>query len=101
MSNADRLIELFNGAQDLLAGTVRDAYLAEECGDDAELMAQVISLVEAHESAGGFLQTGLERSPEIQAQLARLTPEVVGQEIGPYKLREQIGEGGFGTVWVA
>src|SRR5437016_14330668 len=28
-------------------------------------------------------------------------PEQAGEMIGPYKLREQIGEGGFGTVWVA
>ncbi|MES2925152.1 MAG: protein kinase [Verrucomicrobiota bacterium] len=101
MANADRLIELFNGAQHLPAGMVRDAYLAEKCGDDVELKAQVISLVEAHESADGFLQAGPEFSPEIEAQLARLTPEKAGQQIGPYKLREQIGVGGFGTVWVA
>ncbi len=101
MANADRLIELFNGAQHLPAGAVRDAYLAKECGDDAELKAQVCSLVDAHESAGGFLQAGPELSPEIEAKLARFTPEEAGQQIGPYKLREQIGEGGFGTVWVA
>jgi WD40 repeat protein/serine/threonine protein kinase len=28
-------------------------------------------------------------------------PEKAGERIGPYKLREQIGEGGFGSVWVA
>ena len=68
MANAERLIELFNGAQDLPAGTVRDGYLAEECGDDAELMAQVISLVNSHESADGFLQTGLGRCAPSQAR---------------------------------
>src|SRR6188472_1754471 len=39
--------------------------------------------------------------PEIEAELARLKPEEAGEWIGPYKLMEQIGEGGFGTVWVA
>src|SRR6185295_3132923 len=37
----------------------------------------------------------------IERELARLKPEEAGDTIGPYKLREQFGEGGFGTVWVA
>jgi serine/threonine protein kinase/Leucine-rich repeat (LRR) protein/Flp pilus assembly protein TadD len=40
-------------------------------------------------------------TPEIEAELARLKPEELGEWIGPYKLIEQIGQGGFGTVWVA
>jgi serine/threonine protein kinase/WD40 repeat protein len=44
---------------------------------------------------------GSSLTPEIEAELARLKPEEAGEVIGPYKLLEQIGEGGFGTVWVA
>ena len=40
-------------------------------------------------------------SPEIEEELARLKPEEAGEHIGTYKLIEQIGEGGFGTVWMA
>src|SRR5205085_9521915 len=40
-------------------------------------------------------------SPEVEAEFARLKPEEAGERIGHYKLREQIGQGGFGTVWVA
>jgi len=29
------------------------------------------------------------------------SPEGAGTVIGPYKLLEQIGEGGVGTVWMA
>src|SRR4029453_6338694 len=37
----------------------------------------------------------------IEMELARLKPEEAGEWIGPYKLMEHIGEGGFGAVWVA
>ena len=37
----------------------------------------------------------------MEAEFARLKPEEAGERIGQYKLLQQIGEGGFGTVWVA
>src|SRR4029434_6571639 len=101
MAGADRLIEIFNEAKTRTPGPERDEVLAEACGDDAELKGQVLSLLQAHESAGEFLKAAPALSPEIEAELARLKPEEVGERIGPYKLREQIGEGGFGVVWVA
>src|SRR5678816_1497738 len=101
MAGADRLIEVFNEAKARPVGAERDGFLALACRDDAELKGQVLSLLGAHEGAGEFLGAGPALSPEIEAELARLKPEGVGERIGPYKLREQIGEGGFGVVWVA
>jgi serine/threonine protein kinase len=101
MASTDRLIEVFNEAKVRPAGPERDGFLAEACGDDSELQEQLLSLLRAHENAGGFLKAGPALSPEIEAELARLKPEESGERIGPYKLREQIGEGGFGVVWVA
>src|SRR4030095_1032557 len=100
MPSADRLIDIFNEAK-ALPDANREAFVAAACGPDAELKAQVLSLLQAHQSAGEFLQSQPALSPEIEAELARLKPEEVGERIGPYKLREQIGEGGFGVVWVA
>src|SRR5205814_2342169 len=91
----------FNEAKVRPAGAEREQFLALACRDDAELKMQVLSLLQAHEGAGEFLKAGPALSPEIEAELARLKPEEVGERIGPYKLREQIGEGGFGVVWVA
>ena len=79
----------------------RDAFIAEACSDDTVLLADVRELLVAHEGAGGFMQDDAPLSPEVEAEMARLKPEEAGEMIGPYKLREQIGEGGFGTVWVA
>src|SRR3954469_21504222 len=90
----------FNSALDRPPGE-REAFIAEACGEEAEMAAEVRALLAAHEAADGFMKTDALLSPEIEEQLARLKPEEAGEMIGPYKLREQIGEGGFGTVWVA
>jgi hypothetical protein len=97
MARADQLIEVFNEAQALHPGAERDKFLEKACKDQPELMEQVLSLLQAHEAAGEFLASG----PALSPEMARLKPEEVGDSIGPYKLRERIGKGGFGTVWVA
>ena len=44
-----------------------------------------------------------ERAPNefTQTVIGELLPERVGSVIGPYKLLQQIGEGGFGVVYMA
>src|SRR5687768_206506 len=96
----DRAEEVFNSALELPPGE-RDAFLAEACGDDADLQRHVRELLAAHEAAGHFMPETVLFSPETAAELARLKPEEAGERIGPYKLLQQIGEGGFGVVWMA
>jgi WD40 repeat protein/serine/threonine protein kinase len=80
----------------------REAFLAQACAGDTVLMGEVRALIAAHDAAGGgFMQENSPVSTGIERELARLKPEESGEAIGPYKLREQIGEGGFGSVWVA
>src|SRR6267378_6960518 len=69
----------------------RAAYLTEACGADAVLRARVEDLLCAHQKAGNFLR-GDPTTP---------VHEGPGTVIGPYKLLEQIGEGGFGIVFMA
>jgi len=94
MPNADRLIEVFNVVKARRPGPDRDQCLGELCANDPALRTQVISLLEADDKAGQFLQP----TPMV----ASATPqEKAGQRIGRYKLLERIGEGGCGVVYMA
>jgi serine/threonine protein kinase len=100
-TRVNRAFEVFSEAKALPPGPEREGFLATANGIDAALRAEVNQLLEAHAEAGGFLKAGVDVSPGLEAEFARLKPEEVGERIGYYKLLEQIGQGGFGTVWVA
>ncbi|MGA2256594.1 MAG: serine/threonine-protein kinase, partial [Thermoguttaceae bacterium] len=76
----------------------RAAYLTTHCGGDAELQAAVQRLLAAHDQPADVLDRPAPGMPT--AEFAPIT-ERPGTMIGPYKLMEQIGEGGFGLVFVA
>ncbi|MEX2141936.1 MAG: protein kinase [Pirellulales bacterium] len=67
------------------------------CGDNAELRARVDQLLDAHQAMGS-IHGGLPVEP---ATIQQRLEEGKGTLIGPYKLLEQIGEGGFGVVFLA
>jgi eukaryotic-like serine/threonine-protein kinase len=89
-----RLEEIFSAARDLPA-QARTAFLRRACGGDAALRQQADSLLAAHEQAGQFLQ------PTVALSAPSALAGKSGDRIGRYKLLEQIGEGGFGVVWMA
>jgi eukaryotic-like serine/threonine-protein kinase len=98
MNDPDRRIEAtFHQALEIASREEREAFIAQSLADDAALQRQVRELLRASEEAGEFLKSGAP-NPAIEAELARLKPEEIGDRIGPYKLLQQIGEGGFGTV---
>jgi tetratricopeptide (TPR) repeat protein/serine/threonine protein kinase len=73
------------------------SFLDRACGDDLALRARVEELLAALEDAGNFLG-----GPDpLAANPHEPVAEVPGTLIGPYKLLEQIGEGGFGLVFTA
>ncbi len=92
-----RVKELFEAAQALPVER-RVRWLAAAC-DQPYIREEVESLLAAHESAGKFI----ERPPatEIAAAVAGLAPATLtGHTVGPWRLVEQIGHGGMGTVWL-
>src|SRR5437763_269534 len=80
----------------------RAAILDRECGNDLELRRRVEALLKANdEPASDLDQPAVELAkPTGTIDFAPIT-EGPGSMIGPYKLKEQIGEGGFGLVFVA
>src|SRR5262249_23854792 len=94
-----KLRELFSKALECQTAEERAAFLDQACQGDTELRAQLEELLQAHPEAGRFFQepsafpAATVDAPPVQEQ--------PGTVIGPYKLLEQIGEGGMGTVWMA
>src|SRR5262245_33130741 len=88
---------IFGRALEIASPSDRAAYLDGACGGDNALRAEVEGLLQAFDRAGPFLN-----QPAAAAPLAdRLVEEGPGTRIGPYKLLQQIGEGGMGIVYMA
>ncbi len=78
----------------------RAAYLDLTCAGHPEARAWLEELLRSH-NVSGFMEIRAALDPMIRPDSASLQPEAVGERIGHYKLMEEIGQGGFGTVWVA
>jgi serine/threonine-protein kinase len=93
-----RVQSLFLAAVEAKTPAARAVLLEHECGIDAELRQRVEALLDAHDASDSFLD---ELSPALAATVDDPINERPGMIIGPYKLMEQIGEGGMGLVFVA
>jgi serine/threonine protein kinase/tetratricopeptide (TPR) repeat protein len=81
------------------AAEEREAFITTATRGDESLRADVHRLLAEHDPGGTYFDRPI--PPAIEATLACLKPEEAGDVIGSFKLLELIGEGGFGSVWVA
>jgi hypothetical protein len=94
-SQAARLGEILLEARRCATPEAGERYLDQACAEDPELRAQAVSLLAAEDAAGDFL------GRTVLGDLNEPEAEGPGTMVGPYKLLEKIGEGGFGSVYVA
>src|SRR5262245_57414495 len=112
-SRESELKAIFCEALEHAVGPARSAYVDGAGRGDATLRLQVESLLRAHEMTGGFMATPVPSAnatrdrtldPDCDSATSVHQPPIFegpGSSIGPYKLLQQIGEGGMGSVFMA
>jgi serine/threonine protein kinase/WD40 repeat protein len=98
MSDKPSIDSIFCSAIDIESSDERRALVEQACGEDVDLRHQVERLLHAHFHGRSILDAPVQPLATVDASSASEAP---GSVLGPYKLLEQIGEGGFGVVFMA
>jgi eukaryotic-like serine/threonine-protein kinase len=96
MADHQRVRTIFLEAVEQHAPEQWSSFLDQACAGDQELRQRVEALLRAHVQANSMLDV----EPAVPTIKQSVT-DGPGMSLGPYKLLEQIGEGGFGVVFLA
>jgi serine/threonine protein kinase len=88
---------IFLAALDKATRQERAAYVEGACAGNETLHRRVLELLASHDAACG----PLDAPPAALGATIDVVTERPGTQIGPYKLLQQIGEGGMGVVYMA
>jgi len=95
----DRIQDLFHETADLPEPEQR-SFLKAACGDDDALMADVRAMLEEDAKGASFLSRDRAQvANEVLGESAAALP--ASQQLGPYKLKHVLGEGGMAVVYLA
>ncbi len=89
---------VFQQAINITDPSARNEFLDRSCAGDSESRKRIGQLVDLHLSSGRILDKT--RACPIDSQSSAAVPDV-GSMIGPYKLLQEIGQGGMGVVFMA
>ena len=94
-----RVQSLFHEAADMPASEQR-GYLETQCGDDAALVSEVLVLLEEDARGGSMLDGDV---ASVASQILNDSPSgsLPFKEFGPYRIKQALGEGGMGVVYLA
>ncbi|HKB41837.1 MAG TPA: protein kinase [Gemmataceae bacterium] len=95
---AHQIESILAAAVELGSEAERHQFVERVCAGDVNLRRRVDELIDNHFRAGNFLES---LAPDFLATVEELAGARSGSVIGAYKLLEQIGEGGFGVVFLA
>jgi len=89
---------IFKVACSIDSAEAHDDYLRQVCSHKPELMHRISRLLQIHAESPSFLESPAD---DVAVTMQLPSPERAGKCIGPFKLRELLGEGGMGSVYVA
>jgi serine/threonine-protein kinase len=76
-------------------------FLRRTCANNSALHAEVTGLLTGGPAVAFLERPALEFAGPVVTQLAELDAPSTGEQVGPYRLLNEIGHGGMGTVYLA
>ncbi len=85
-------LDIFANAWEIKDDAQRCAYLDEACRDDQQLRQEIEKMLEMSRTNDSFLELDRDSGSAGETSLHQIR---IGAQVGPYKLKEKIGEGGM------